>query len=213
MRKIFYYCLVATLIFTSCQKGLNYSLSSPQDTTSNNNNGRDTGNAITGTWNFLSMHVSMRTTARFHLDSAEDKTISKSNYTTQNNTGTLVIDDSVITVSNLSYTVNSTVRGYIYKNNVLTDSSKMPFSFSLPAVNTSGKYKLIGSDSIYFPEGSIMTISGTSSTAQPSGAKLKIIGDTLKITQTVRKDTTEAIGDTSYHVIKRTRAAILFKRQ
>jgi hypothetical protein len=83
----------------------------------------------------------------------------------------------------------------------------------MPVSNSSGKYKLIGSDSIYFPEGSIMTVSGTSSTSQPSGAKLNISGNTMKIIQTVYADTTEDVDGASYHLIETATATMSFQKQ
>jgi hypothetical protein len=210
MRKIFCYCFIPTLIFTACQKELGYSV--PSSTNNNNNNGT-TGNSITGIWNFLSMQATTQTTGTFNLSGVNEKTISTSDYTTANNTGTLVIGDSIITMSNLSYTVESTVKEYTYENNVLIDSSESPFSFSMPVSNSSGKHKLIGSDSIYFPEGSIMTVSGISSTSQPSGAKLNISGNTMKIIQTVYADTTEDVDGASYHLIETATATMSFQKQ
>ena len=84
--------------------------------------------------------------------------------------------------------VSSKVIADNYQNDVLIDTTQMPFSYRLDSTNSSGKYKLIGSDSIYFPEGFIY-VSDVTTQSEPSGGKISINGNMLTITQSAIKDT------------------------
>ena len=102
MKKIFFALLVifTTLFFVSCQKSTD-SPSSPAD--------------IKGTWTFVSMSATTNTTAEATQSGESNKSVTTSSYTTENNTGTMTIDASTMTSNNISYTVNTTAKAYMYK--------------------------------------------------------------------------------------------------
>jgi len=116
-------------------------------------------------------------------------------------------------INGLIYSVASTVKAYTYEDGVLVDSADSPFDFTLPSTNSSGKYKLIGADSIYFPEGSIISLSGSTTQSEPAGGKLSLNGNKLTITQHIYQDTVENISGVDYHLIETGTAAISLQKQ
>lgn len=159
------------------------------------------GNSILGTWNLISLTGITQSTAEINDADINYKTITYSNYTTTNNKGTITFIDSTLTSANIGYFVSSTLVGYNYENGVLIDSTKRPFSISIDSSSSSAKYKLIGSDSIYFPEGGFVSTSGASpAQSPPAGGKYSIIGNILTITQLVNTDTTEEITGALYYI-------------
>ncbi len=198
-----YYLIAAIILFTACQKGIE-----PFDDT-----GAQTGNDIKGTWSFVSLTANTQSTAEYTDSGIDYKTIANSNYVSTNNTGIIVFGDSTFNSTNIGYYVSSNLAGYEYQNNVLVDSTQMPFSITVDSSNSSGTYKLIGSDSIYFPSGTFISVSGSTSQSAPSGGKISISGNRLTITQLLNKDTTQLITGIPYHTIETGTFNILLQKQ
>ena len=106
-----------------------------------------------------------------------EKTVSLADWTSANNMGTVDFKNGILTNSDFSYSVNSEATGYYYENNVLVDSVSLPFSVTIPKTNSVGTYKLIGADSIYFPEGGFVTYGNTTTTSNPGGGHYKLNGN------------------------------------
>ena len=176
--------LAATLIIlASCQKEKSV------DTLGSNgssNGGSTGGNTEAGTWKFISTHITGTQTAELNdgFDNLKDVTLS--DYITENNAGTLKFDGSKLTTTNITYSVNTISKVYMYTNGVLDDSMDFPWTFTLPSYSSSGTYKKIGSDSLYI-EGGMAGTGSTSGTIQPtsSGVKLKFDGDKMTMSQTI----------------------------
>jgi hypothetical protein len=199
------YLLIALIIFfTACQKGIE-----PFDDTGSTS----TGNDIKGTWNFVSLTGNTQTTAEYADSGIDYKTISKSNYVSTNNTGTITFGDSTLSSANISYKVSSEVAGFDYQNDILIDSTQIPFSITVDSSNSSGTYKLIGSDSIYFPQGTFISFSGSTTQAAPAGGKISLNGNMLTITQLLNKDTTQQIAGIPYRTIETGTFNILLQKQ
>lgn len=200
------YCLIAVaiLFITSCQKEIE-----PFD----DSGSTGTGTSISGTWNFVSLNGNTQSTQEYNESGTDYKTITYSNYTTINNTGTITFNDSTFNSANIGYYISSLLNGYDYENGVLVDSTQMPFSITIDSSNSTGKYELIGSDSIYFPQGSFVSVSGSQVQAEPSGAKYTLSGNTLTITQMVSKDTTQDILGIPYHTIEAGTFVISLQKQ
>ena len=198
-----YYLIAAIILFTACQKGIE-----PFDDT-----GTQTGNDIKGTWNFVSLIANTQFIAEYTDSGIDYKTIANSNYVSTNNTGKIIFADSAFNSTDIGYYVSSNLAGYEYQNNVLVDSTQMPFSITVDSSNSSGTYKLIGSDSIYFPSGTFISVSDSTSQSQPSGGKISISGNRLTITQLLNKDTTQLITGIPYHTIETGTFNILLQKQ
>ena len=198
-----YYLIAAIILFTACQKGIEPF----------NDTGTQTGNDIKGTWNFVSLTANTQFISEYTDSGIDYKTIANSNYVSTNNTGKIIFADSAFNSTDIGYYVSSNLAGYEYQNNVLVDSTQLPFSITVDSSNSSGTYKLIGSDSIYFPSGTFISVSDSTSQTQPSGGKISISGNRLTITQLLNKDTTQLITGIPYHTIETGTFNILLQKQ
>ena len=149
-------------------------------------------NALVGNWKFISMHAITESTNQYTDISTVFKTVTASDYTTTNNGGTLSITAEQMNGEGLTYSISDTATALVYEDGVLTDSTSFPFDFDLAATNSSSSYKLIGSDSIYFPGGGFISSPSLSGTQQnvAGGAKFSISSNLLTMVTIYNKDTT-----------------------
>jgi hypothetical protein len=175
------YCLVVFILLAACQKGIE-----PFD----GETGPPGTAALNGTWNFVSLTATTQVIQEYIEDNINYSTTTSSDYTTINNGGTITFTDSDFTSQNISYSIDTEFVGYSYENGVLTDSIHLPFQITIDSSNSTGKYKLIGNDSIAFPEGGFISVDGSEpAQAPPSGGKYNISGNILTITQKLYSDT------------------------
>ncbi len=175
------------IMMVSCQKEItDPSLDGTYTGGSGSGGSGGTGSTdITGNWKFVSMSAVTLSTVQVSQPGDVLKTITSSDYTTTNNTGTVVISSTAMAVTGMSYSVNATAIALTYDNNVLVDSTAAPFTFSLPSYSSTTTYKLVGTDSISYTGQSISpAVSGG------SGAHYTLSGNVLKLTTSVIKDTT-----------------------
>jgi len=139
---------------------------------------KDSGekSAVDGNWNFTSLSATTSSTEVVDYGGGDvEKTVTTSNYTTTDNKGTVAIGGGVMTAKGLSYTVSTDESYVYYVNDVQQDAGTLPFSFTLPPINSVTSFKLVGADSIYFPTGGFSSM-GTSGA---SGGKYALSGNTL----------------------------------
>ena len=129
-----------------------------------------TSNALVGNWNFL--YIKANTSGTITVSGATN--IITANYTTQNNAGTAQFTIDSMALKGLAYTVNTTATVNTYAAGVLINTTTQPYSTSLSPTTETVAYKVIGSDSIYFPAGG--PVPGTG-----SGGRFAINQDTLSI--------------------------------
>jgi hypothetical protein len=198
MKKIFFASLgiFTAIFFFSCQK----SADSPSSAN------------ITGTWTFVSMDATTSSSASTTQGGETDETVTQTNYTTENNTGTVTIDGSTMTTNNVAYSVNTTARSYYYINNVLSDSIDVPFNFDAPASSGSMAYHFVGSDSIYFDQGTVF-MNGVTQNTLPSGCTVKLQGDMLYLTQTVHQVVQQEVSGVTVSVDESGTITINLKKQ
>jgi hypothetical protein len=165
------------------------------------NSGGSSSGPLVGNWNFINMnaHTQATTNAGPGITS-----VSVSNYITKNNTGTIQFTKDSMAINNLSYTVDTTFTTYFYVAGVFTDSIVTPISTSLPATSATVEYQVIGSDSIYFPNGGILP-QGLTGNGQGTGATYVLSGSTLTLTS--------ALSDTSNGVVEVGKAVITLQKQ
>jgi hypothetical protein len=212
MKKFLFVLITLTIGIISCQKGITDSIDTGD--TGGDNNGGDTTvlNALKGSWNFTSVSANTQNSVEFTVDGENDKSLSVTNYTSQNNSGTLVIDDSMFHMNNYTYSIDTSIETYSYTNGILSDSINVPFSYYVPATNSSAKYKLIGTDSVYFPEGGFVSIDDNASAFKPYGVKFNITGNILKFTQNVNIDTTVVNSGITQHETVTGTGTLLFQK-
>lgn len=135
-------------------------------------------NDITGNYKFVSLTSHTIASDEISVPGDDEKEVTISNYTTKENSGTINITSNTMTSNNLSYSIDTLLSTYSYINGVLSDSSQVPFQFTVPASSSTSTYSKIGSDSLYFASGS-MFMNGSSQQTSPSGAKFKVQGNLL----------------------------------
>ena len=197
MKKLFVPVLLSTVIlFSACKK----------DKSSSGNS------AIEGTYKFK--YISAKTNSTIS-GSLGDKAVTTSDYTTTNNGGTVTISNGTLTATGLTYTVDTEAKVYEYNGTDLLDSTSFPFTFTLPQSNSSGQYKLIGSDSIYFPQGSITATVDANGNYQSGagGGHYSFNGTLLTITQSATKDSTFDDSGETYNMIDSASASIVMEKQ
>lgn len=155
-------------------------------------NGATAGADITGSYKFTSSQVKTTSTVQSVSGSYIQKTVTTSDYTTQNNTGTVTIDASKFISNNISYTVHTTAKSTLYENGAVSDTFSFPFQFTLPSTSGTSTYKKVGADSIYFQSGS-MLIGSSATAAQPAGAKIKFENGKLMLYVNATQSTTSVI--------------------
>jgi hypothetical protein len=189
--------LSAAIILMSCGKGKN----SNNSTTS-----------IQGTYKL--MYLSSKTNSTISGNDGE-KSITTSDYTTTDNQGTIVFSNSTLTSAGLTYTVNTDARYSFFQDNLLTDSSSIPFTFTLPASSSVASYKLVGADSIYFPQGSVTSGIGAGGTMQSgaNGGRYSISGNQLTLTQNGYRDSSFVDTGVTFQVVESAISTIVLQKQ
>ncbi len=134
--------------------------------------------SLNGNYKFLSMEAITSSTIEIVSGPDREKSVTLSHYITKYNTGTLVISPSTMVTNNISYSIDTTVMTYSYSNDVLNDSTTMPFQFNVTPTSSSASYTMVGSDSAYFSSGSMFS-SGVAQPTIPMGVKFKTIGSKL----------------------------------
>ena len=184
------------LILASCKKE------------NNNNNAA----AIQGTYKLKYLTSKTNSTA---TGTDGEKIVTTSEYTTINNDGIIVFDNSNLTATNLTYSVQTVASSYLYQDNDLIDSLTYPFTFTLPESNSQAAYKLIGADSIYFPQGSITSGVGSTGSTQlsASGGRYSFTGNLLTITQTASKDSAFENSGVIFHLNESAISSVVMEKQ
>lgn len=131
-------------------------------------------NKILGTWTFVNMVASTNAT----ISTGNEKSVTISNYTTINNTGTIIITKDSVNTENFGYEIDSWVFNAFYENNVLVDSFSIPYQFPVESYSSKSKYKWVSKDSLYSESGTT-TMGGVTVQSIPAGIKLGWSGDTL----------------------------------
>ena len=161
-----------SLMFISCQKELSMDSSLGLQGTS----------SLVGNWKFVGMHT--KTQSIVEISDGIDilKSVTVSEYYSKNNTGTVVIDDSKMTGTNIGFEVDTVATAFTYENNVLVNTLSAPFSFIALPTNSVSPYVRVSQDSLYFSGGFFASGSGSSTAAAPVGAKFQVKDDKIHLT-------------------------------
>lgn len=181
--------VVVAATFASCGK---MDMATPDTTPVNpgtpppsGNNGDSTNSSIQGTWNFTGAVLNTVST----MELMGMKSISYSYYTTVNNSGTIVIDDSNFKITGLTYTINGTIRTKTFVSDMDSSDIVFPYSVVIDPYTAESPYKRVGEDSIYFESSMVeSSIYGNApAVSQPQGGKISWSGDTLIITNAINQ--------------------------
>lgn len=173
-------------------------------------------NALTGNWKFTSVSAITEATETYRESGINYKDVATSNYSSSAASGIYKISADMFNGENIAYTVNGSVLVKYYENNILDNSITFPFTYSLPSTSSTAKYKLIGSDSLYFESGSIVSPAIAGGTSQPSnagGCKFKIEGSKMTITSNASKTSTRTEFGILITTAEKANATIVLQKQ
>lgn len=139
---------------------------------------------IVGTYTLKFISAKTKST----VTGGRDKAVTVSEYTTINNSGVIVIDATNFKGTGLTYEVKTTATTSYYEDNNFIYSSPTPVSAMVPPTNSSAPYKLIGTDSIFFKNGSFVSEIRSGQNGG-NGGKYTLSGKTLIIQQHAIRDT------------------------
>lgn len=216
--KLYVLSLFTSICILSCQKELTKTTTTtppPITDTTGTNNGGDTTveNSIIGTWQFVSMEAKTKSSSEVLTGSINQRVEAFLDYLSTDNGGTIVINDSSMSCTGLTYKISSTIKTYRYHNNVLLDSVFTPYATTFPATDSYTPYQLGTEDSIFFRKGGFSNVSGSKYRVKPSAAKMELKGDVLTFIQPIIKDTVENVSGIDQHVIISGVAVITLNRQ
>ena len=190
-----------SLLLASCQKEVQDTDLPPVTTSSD----------ILGNWTLVSMNVKTEAINEVTAGSDVQKTVTTSDYTTENNAGTVNITATTFNSINFSYSVNTTAKAALYENNVLIDTFLLPVQASVPATSGSAAYTRVNADSIYFQSGSIFAAEAAQRTL-PAGASIRLDQDKMYMTQHAEQETTETVQGETVRSIVRALVVVTLKR-
>lgn len=193
-KKQLLYVFAALAILSSCKK---------EDT-------KNSTSGIDGTYKFSGMHSTTSSTVT--TDDGE-KTVTLADWTSANNQGTLVFNNGQATTTNFSYSVNSVSTGYFYQDNILVDSESAPLVVTIPPSSSVSTYQLIGSDSIYFPKGGLVSMGSTTSASNPGGGHYKFSGNQLTLSLSSISDSTFSDSGVKYTMQQSVATSIVLIKQ
>jgi hypothetical protein len=194
------------LVLSSCQKELSFN-------EAETNNGNSPGHTVlSGNWKFTGATAEGQSTAEL-TDLPGFLTVSSMNYTTSNNNGTLKIEATKMSYTGFSYTATGAMEIAIYQGGSLLSSQSLPLSFNIPASSSSSDYKQIGSDSLYFVGGGLISIGGVGDVSQQAGgAKFKIENGKLTISAIINESTIETVSGFEQKTTTTKKATLTFQK-
>src|SRR5687768_4035988 len=116
MKKCYHLLLIAALVIglAACQKEIN------GDDITNPGGGPTPADTIPstnteiGTWNFISVSGTVSQTAEFTQAGISVKGVTTSNFTSQNNAGTVTFDSVTMTATGVTLSVNTSAKTLVY---------------------------------------------------------------------------------------------------
>lgn len=152
------------------------------------------GNVTTevGTWKFIFVQGTGNQTAEFSQQGVALKAVSTSNFTSQNNGGTVTFDNSTMTATGITLSVHTTAPTYIYQGSTIVDSLQVPLDQTVSPQSATSAYTKIGTDSLNFANGGFLDLlTGGLLPNPPTGCKVSFNGNTMKMTIVYDATTTQ----------------------
>ncbi|OQP47516.1 hypothetical protein A4H97_08500 [Niastella yeongjuensis] len=142
-----------------------------------------TPGTVVGTWQFISVQSTGSQTAEFSQAGIPLKAVNTSNFTSQNNDGTVTFDSATMTATDISFSVNTNAATYVYQGNTIVDSIKTPINQNFPTQSASSDYKKVGADSLNFVNANFLDVlTGGLLPNPPTGCKVSFNGNMMKMT-------------------------------
>lgn len=141
------------------------------------------GSGIQGKWKLVSSSGTTSASSAFDVAGDEMKIETVLRYSSEKPVGVYNITASDFNGVGVGYDYNGVLIIRQYENNVLQSEDSTDVNMTIPPSNSTSKYKLIGSDSIYFEVGGPGTpsVSGNPAAPQSGGCKYKLEGTRLTL--------------------------------
>jgi hypothetical protein len=211
------FAAVSVILF-SCQKELSIDLSGNGNGSPDGDNNSNT--SIIGDWNFIATDMDVAVAGQgTDIILGTVKFTNAFKTTTINNKGSLKFTSTDFQSTNLSYSVSTNIQVSTIVSGFPPDIETVPFNFDMPASSSSGKYRQIGNDSLYFPDGTFISIpeaSGdipSSVSGEPGGARFSIVSDTLKIFGGIDTSSVQQIQGLDFSVKQKASVVLKYKRK
>lgn len=193
MRKFSIPGILALLVFTACQKEVDFQA----DANNNNGNGSGNGNAqdLTGNYRFVGVDGQTASSVSLVQSGMTARTDASGIYYTKNNVGTLLIDAAKFNFSNIGYLIDTSLKVKAYMNNLLLLEQDQDWYYEMPPQTDAFAYRRVNADSLHFPDrftlGSNVTPPNSIGTVPaPDGARISWRGDTLLLKLVMNVNTT-----------------------
>ena len=152
----------------------------PTDSTNNTTSGGT--NTEVGTWKFINVTGTGNQTAEFSQLGVALKAVSNTNFTSQDNGGTLTFDSSNMTAAGITFSVHANPTAYVYAGPVIVDSLPFPLDQTISPQSATSGYKKIGTDSLNFANGGFLDLlTGGLLPNPPTGCKVAFNGNTMRM--------------------------------
>ncbi|MFT3825304.1 MAG: hypothetical protein QM731_15405 [Chitinophagaceae bacterium] len=209
--------LFITLSIISCSKEISIETTgNGSGSGSGNGTGSGTGTNSTdiiGDWIFVKMYAKTKSTVEYSDGGDSYKTITNSEYTTTDNTGTVKITDSKLTSTGVGYSMSTTASADMYLNNTFLTSASLPVSYIAPPGNSDAPYKKINADSIYFTSGGFIDMGSGAVASNPVGARVKLDQDVLTLTMPISQTITQTVSGITQKIKAEGTVVTTLKRQ
>jgi hypothetical protein len=171
------FVLVACSKEKSNETGITPGGTNPTDTT------QGSTNTEVGTWKFISVQGTGNQSAEFSQLGVALKAVSNSNFTSQDNGGTVTFDNSKMTATDITLSVHTNPTAYLYQGTTKIDSFPLPLDQTVSPRSATSDYTKIGTDSLNFANGGFLDLlTGGLLPNPPTGCKVAFNGNTMKMT-------------------------------
>ena len=143
---------------------------------------------LKGEYDFVSVSIDAITTSESSQAGLIMRSVSKVIYTSKNNRGTYSFDGKNVIGTDVAYSIDTTLNTLFYTGDPEPLEMDMPFVVDLPPYSSTGTYRVIGTDSLFFEGGFVsgpVSTGSPSMASPPSGGKFYFSGDLLVLTSRV----------------------------
>ena len=165
--------LLLIIVISSCTK---------EESIDSGSGNPSSGSGIQGNWKLISTSGTTSTSTVENTSGTESKAEIILRFSSSNPVGGYNITSSTFKGIGVGYDYNGTLILRQFENNVLQFEDSSDISMPMPPSSSESKYKLIGTDSIYFEAGALTGPSAPGSTPPTTtavGCKYKIEGNRL----------------------------------
>lgn len=173
---------VLSVLFYSCQKEANFQNPGSQGPGGSGGSGT-TNQSIIGDYNFVGISAQTKTTVTVSDPLGQLKTVTTSNYTSTNNSGTAKFTSNQMIYTNIAYAISLNSHVQLYLGGLLVNESDVPTDIPPAPISGTEDFVKNSNDSLTFSRPIFIASNPYSSTVTPApmGARISWLGDTLQL--------------------------------